>query len=657
MIGGSAALKTVYQSVRRFLTAEEVPRWFGLSIVLIYLVGLGTVANVGILYARNESSMQFQHSSRNALQQLADQLALMGYPESDNPAIVNQYQKALHRFSTQFLSRIIRVANDKKIIASSVSTEIGVLRSKEDSAISGPDSDQIRYSSDWWIRLAVPFHRLAKNTVVDENSKNTTTKSNAPVYLEANFPPTPPAISSLSSTAGTLSIVLAVLGSLFMVYRCLREQLRGMSRIVDRLHTHRHRIENELGSLRIANTVGFDQIIASWNELVDLTQRLQEKVEHTEATEELTRALQNVGNNSLAEALHAVPDGMIFITDENRFEYANSAACRIFGWEIDQVKNITLDTASATGIGLKILNIILSSRQSDGSFKPYNELMHVDDAESKFQGSYRIMIIPMHRAHREGECLVIIRDVSQQIRAERAREEFVSHVSHELRTPLTNIRAYSETLSSGMFEDPKVMTECYNVITKETRRLSRLIEDILNVSQLEVGTIEITLDRVDLNTLLSECIRDIQGLADEKNINLKLILPPKLDEIQADRDKLSVVINNLLGNSIKYTPKDGTIIVGCQSTRDEVVLTFKDNGIGIDPNDHGRIFEKFQRGNEPEVQNETGSGIGLFTAREIIRRHGGDIELISNKNEGATFMVKLPHQESRAASKSTSEEN
>ena len=83
---------------------------------------------------------------------------------------------------------------------------------------------------------------------------------------------------------------------------------------------------------------------------------------------------------------------------------------------------------------------------------------------------------------------MVIRDVSQQIRADRAREEFIAQVTHELRTPLTNIRAYTETLSSGMFEDPKVITECYNVITKETRRLSRLVEDILSVSQLEVGS-------------------------------------------------------------------------------------------------------------------------------------------------------------------------
>ncbi|MCH7841061.1 MAG: hypothetical protein IID38_12615 [Planctomycetes bacterium] len=261
----------------------------------------------------------------------------------------------------------------------------------------------------------------------------------------------------------------------------------------------------------------------------------------------------------------------------------------------------------------------------------------------------------LSQSQRDRECVVIVRDVSQQLRAERAREEFVSQVTHELRTPLTNIRAYAETLSSGMFDDPKVITECYNVITKETRRLSRLIEDILSVSQLEVGTIELAVDTVDLKTLLGEAVRDVRKLADDKNLDLQLILPAKLEPISGDRDKLAVVVNNLLGNAIKYTPSEGNVIVGCQLTNDAVVLTFKDNGIGIDKADHARVFEKFQRGNDPAVQNETGTGIGLYTAREIVRRHGGDISLISEKGQGSTFLVRIPRSVSRANSLGSTE--
>ena len=228
----------------------------------------------------------------------------------------------------------------------------------------------------------------------------------------------------------------------------------------------------------------------------------------------------------------------------------------------------------------------------------------------------------------------------------------MSQVTHELRTPLTNIRAYAETLSSGVFDDPKVITECYNVIMKETRRLSRLIEDILSISQLEVGTIQLRVDDVDLRTLMTESVRDLRALADEKQIDMQLSLPSKLPVIRGDRDKLAVVVNNLLGNALKYTQSGGSVRVGCQVSAEEVLITVKDTGMGIDPKDHDRIFEKFQRGSSPDVEEITGTGIGLTTAREIARRHGGDIVVMSSKGDGATFVVHIPVREESVAAMS-----
>ena len=105
---------------------------------------------------------------------------------------------------------------------------------------------------------------------------------------------------------------------------------------------------------------------------------------------------------------------------------------------------------------------------------------------------------------------------------------------------------------------------------------------------------------------------------------------------------MTVVINNLVGNALKYTGRGGEVCVGCQSNDDQLLLTVKDNGIGIDPSDQKRIFEKFQRGSDPEALQQTGTGIGLTTAREIVSRHGGRVEVMSAKGEGATFVVTLP---------------
>jgi signal transduction histidine kinase len=179
---------------------------------------------------------------------------------------------------------------------------------------------------------------------------------------------------------------------------------------------------------------------------------------------------------------------------------------------------------------------------------------------------------------------------------------------------------------------------------------------MLSVSQIEVGSIQLEVDTVDLRDLLTDGVRDVRGLAEEKGIDLQLVLPAKMEPINADRDKLAIVVNNLMGNAIKYTPQGGSVLVGCQVKSTEVAITIKDNGIGIAAADHARVFEKFQRADDPEVRAETGSGIGLYTARAITKSHGGDIDLISNPGEGSTFIVRLPHAQGRGAMLSMAQE-
>ncbi len=642
-------MRNLWKSFRGFLTAEEVPRWFGLSVVLIYLVGMGSIAQFGIAQARRETAIRFQGDSEYATKLLADRLAAIEGSGPGDPKWFSACQRALREFMVNVPAKSVRVIDGRTVVASTNPTETGTTITARIAGTLQPGGIEIAplpssTPSPPSRLIRVPL-RVAD--VAAASADGSLTEVRPDRYLEAVLPLEPTMPSSLANQARLLAIVLAVLGALFVVYRCLREQLRGVSRIADRLESRRDRIEDDLSSLRIGDAL--DGVTKAWNELVDLTERLLATVQRTEANEELSRVLQRSSGGALAEALNAVPDGIVYISDEVRFEYLNSAAARMLGWNAQDADRATLTEAQASGLGARLLELIRGASSPEGTFEARTEALEAGDPQSQDHSTYRVWLVPLQRPRHHGECVVLIRDVSQQIRAERAREEFIAQVTHELRTPLTNIRAYTETLSSGMFEDPKVITECYNVITKETRRLSRLVEDILSVSQLEVGSIELHVDSVDLKSLLSDGVRDVRGLADEKNIDIQLVLPAKLEPIRADRDKLSVVINNLLGNAIKYTPANGNVVVGCQVAGETVVLTFKDNGIGIDPAEHGKVFEKFQRGSNPEVQNEPGTGIGLYTAREIVRRHGGEIELISEKDKGSTFMVRLPHRESRAA--------
>ena len=659
----------MWRTLRGFLTAEEVPRWFGLSLVLIYLVGLGAVAHYGILQARRESLDDVQRLRAYAVTALGEHLTHVAFPDEANPLSLGHAQRSLRDLALSARLDTVRVVDaSRRVVASTEEMEIGTTlaegvlgpvdpASKAVTTVDGLIDDR----PVTWMRVPLTDATYISPVPVDLRPKGPAQlrpedegTPHLAYFLEACMPRSPVGPVSLANDAGALAVVLVVLGSLFFTYRCLREQMRGPSRVANRLRLCGQRIENDLASLRIAGEM--DGVTQAWNELIDLTERLVDDVQRTEANEELSRVLERSTGGALSEALNALPDGLIYISDETRFGYVNATACRMFGWDPATAKEHTLPDAQARGVGGKVLDLLRQSLQDGGSFAPATEMVTEEERSEDDRSSYRVVITPLQRGGRKGECVAVVRDVSQQIRAERAREEFVTQVTHELRTPLTSIRAYAETLSSGMFEDPNVITECYNVITKETRRLSRLIEDILNVSQLDVGTIELQPGDVDIRTLMSDSVRDVRGLADEKSIDIQLVLPPKLETIQGDRDKLAVVVNNLLGNAIKYTPDGGIVVLGCQFTSESVVLTFKDNGIGIDPADHARVFEKFQRATDPDVQCETGTGIGLYTAREIVRRHGGDIELMSEKGHGSTFVVRLPHKEGRASAMSSEQE-
>lgn len=757
--------------LRRFLTAEEVPRWFGLSIVLIYLVGLGAVARLGIEQARLEAAANIQQTGRYAVELLAERLSSLTQQTADERRAaegerqaLDAVERALREFTLSGPAQWARIVDHEDHVVASADSQLIVADGTtgvSPATLSGgkktvsngrPSGSTVhvptpqthfvppgRGRADVLVRVRLegwrPFHhgpdestepQSGPDSASDRADSTSALPGSAPApasevyYLEVGLPSQPLPANGPAQQAGTLAIILVVLGALFVVYRCLREQLRGVSRIVDRLQSRRAAgLEDDLRSLRIADT--FDGVTTAWNELVDLTERLFQTVRCSQADQELSRALKQSNGGALAEGLNAVPDGIICLADPSAgppdFEYLNAAARRLFGWthtgqrsvrnptsppDSDEPEGFTprgaasgptglpnresgdamipsppdpallasLADARAEGIAGKVLDALRDARSAEGGFEARTVTL-VPDAQESIAGTaearsaktdasdcglvtadcptaYRLLIYPIRRGPRRGGCVAIIRDISQQCRADRARDEFITNVTHELRTPLTNIRAYAETLSSGMFDDPNTITECYNVITKETRRLSRLIEDVLSVSQMEVGTLELDYASVDLRALLGDAVRDVRGLADEKRIDLTLTLPAKLEPLRADRDKLAVVFNNLLANAIKYTPPEGNVIVGCQFNADETIVSIKDNGIGIDPADHARIFEKFQRGGDAKVQAQPGTGIGLYTAREIVRRHRGDIQLISGRGQGSTFLVHLPRHASRA---------
>jgi signal transduction histidine kinase len=221
-----------------------------------------------------------------------------------------------------------------------------------------------------------------------------------------------------------------------------------------------------------------------------------------------------------------------------------------------------------------------------------------------------------------------------------AKTNFLANVSHELRTPLTSIRAFSEILQSYP-DDDETQQEFLHIISSESERLTRLVNDVLDVTKIESGQMEWRDESVDASALLEQCTRTFAPLLEQSTLEFRQDLAPDLPLIRGDHDRLQQVIHNLLNNAMKFT-SDGYIGLRARVDGAELHISVSDSGVGIASQDQERVFEKFQQVGDTLTGKPKGTGLGLTICREIVEHHGGQLTLESQPGKGSTFTIVLP---------------
>jgi len=238
--------------------------------------------------------------------------------------------------------------------------------------------------------------------------------------------------------------------------------------------------------------------------------------------------------------------------------------------------------------------------------------------------------------------LTILRDVTQQKMEEQARRDFISSVAHELRAPLSAIKSYVEMLIDNEADTPELRAEFFNTINEEADRLARLIENLLNISRIEVGGLVLNKSSVKTRRLLEDALASVAGTAKGKNVKLTASLPDDLPDAELDKEMVRVALMNLLGNAIKYTDAGGSIVLAGEVDADEMRVHVIDTGWGIPADEQEKVFEKFYRGRRTAKDKVTGNGLGLALAKEIATLHGGDLRLLSEEGKGSKFTLCIP---------------
>ena len=338
--------------------------------------------------------------------------------------------------------------------------------------------------------------------------------------------------------------------------------------------------------------------------------------------------------------IHAISDAVVVTDAFGDLVLANEAAEQLFGFAFDPAHRKPVEEAIGDAAFLKLLGemretgLFTSSRTvewaqvSPGQVRTFQVILNT--------------VVEGKKRERISGVVAVVHDVTQERETARIKTDFVANVSHELKAPLASIKAYVEMLQDGEAKDAQAAGEFLQVIAGETDRLSRMIENILNLSRLESGLVPVNKTELAVTEILQDIVDVMTPQAVKKGITLEADLAPVFFRVSGDRDMLYQAFLNVVSNATKYTPEGGHVRVSTYLDDGCVVVKVADTGVGIPEDERSRIFDKFYRGRGAS-RSAAGTGLGLALVKHVIEAvHGGRITVTSETGKGSAFHLHLP---------------
>jgi len=238
--------------------------------------------------------------------------------------------------------------------------------------------------------------------------------------------------------------------------------------------------------------------------------------------------------------------------------------------------------------------------------------------------------------------VAVVRDVTESRRVEQMRRRFLSDASHEIRTPLTSIGGFAAAIADGTADTEEERVRCASVIMREVDRLNRLVKDLLDLSRIESGAIQLQREGVDLSELIRAAAESFETQINESGVSLELRVPDSLPLVSADPDRIYQVMVNLISNALRFNRERGEVRVSAELQDGGVRVSVQDRGRGIAPAELPYIWERFYRADVARARDDGGTGLGLAIVRSIVEKHGGTVSVESELGKGSTFSFVLP---------------
>ncbi|RHW33467.1 sensor histidine kinase [Lysinibacillus yapensis] len=372
-----------------------------------------------------------------------------------------------------------------------------------------------------------------------------------------------------------------------------------------------------------AYAVGPASIIELRNSVNVLARNLQEMGKIREIEEERLKTLiENMGS------------ALIMIDREATVSIVNRQFLEGFELSIDEVKGRNFLTIGLPNEIEKFIDHVFLTEQ------PYRKQIEVEiHQEIQYKQVYGAPVMGDHG--RWLGVVIVMHDISELIRLEQIRKDFVANVSHELRTPITSIKGFSETLLDGAFKDEKMLISFLDIIYQESYRLQMLIQDLLELSKIEQHGFSVTIMPSSLQEVLIRAVELTSPRLDEKNMQFNVDIKRDVT-VMGDFNRLIQIFTNLIANAITYSPEDTTVTLRIKENDEYGIIEVEDQGIGIEKSEIARIFERFYRVDRARSRNSGGTGLGLAIVKHLIEAHQGKINVESTVGKGTCIKVFIP---------------
>ncbi|WP_136606221.1 HAMP domain-containing sensor histidine kinase [Paenibacillus dokdonensis] len=351
----------------------------------------------------------------------------------------------------------------------------------------------------------------------------------------------------------------------------------------------------------------------------------------------------NQEKEHLASVLRSMSDAVITIDNSGHIILTNPPAQKLIpkwkdiDWDMDESEELEGPFEEKVPKPLLDLFGLMLQESADVSAD-----VHVK------QGVWSVHMAPLYADNDIRGAVAVLRDITEQVKLEKMRQDFVANVSHEIRTPLSMMQGYSEALLDGMAASPEESEELIQVIHDESLRMGRLVKDLLDLARMEAGHTDIQRSRLDVNELLERVYRKFSVRAKENAIELSY--SKKSDDLfleEADEDKLEQVFTNLLDNAFRHTPEGKQIRIVAERVGEgpvtDLQIKIEDEGAGIPQEDIPFVFERFYKADKARVRGgSNGTGLGLAIVKSIVESHSGSIRVTSQLGEGTIFSIRLP---------------